>query len=329
MEKFHKLLQRQIKRHLSGLSPTYLEPLGEFLKVVSQTYEDFEVDRLLIERSMELSSQEMMTLNHQLRTHQDRLIQTVEERTADLRKAKELAENANHAKSVFLANISHELRTPMHGILSFARFGQKKVEGSSKEKLKIYFDEIHGSGLRLMSLLNDILDLSKLEAGKVDYLFEQKDLVEIASAVQSEMNLLAEEHRIKIEIKSENPEILVVIDKEKITQVMRNLVSNAIKFSNAGTSIQIAIDNLGNSIRCKVINFGIGIPDEECETVFDKFSQSSRTRNGAGGTGLGLAICREIIQQHGGNIWAKSIRGRETELVFELPIDQGGKVKNG
>jgi signal transduction histidine kinase len=236
-----------------------------------------------------------------------------------LRSEKDVAEKANHAKSVFLANMSHELRTPMHGILSFAKFGQQKIGTATQEKLKSYFDEIHDSGLRLMSLLNDLLDLSKLESGKIVYSMRESDLSEITSSVVSEMTAFAEEKKVKVKVDSLESKVSGIFDGERVMQVVRNLLSNAIKFSEKETTIQITIGQSAENLICQVTNQGLGIPESELETIFDKFVQSSKTKTGAGGTGLGLAICKEIINQHGGKIWAESKENGETRFIFEIP----------
>jgi len=236
-----------------------------------------------------------------------------------LRSERDTSEKANQAKSVFLANVSHELRTPMHGILSFARFGQQKFETSTKEKLKSYFDEIYDSGSRLMTLLNDLLDLSKLEAGKITYSMQELDLGEIVQIVISEMAAFARENGLKLETTGDASNVIGTFDGDRIMQVVRNLISNAIKFSEKGTAVQIVLDQDQDKILCQVINHGVGIPKDELESVFDKFVQSSKTRSGAGGTGLGLAICREIVQQHGGRVWAESDLNSETRFIVELP----------
>lgn len=242
-------------------------------------------------------------------------IQTSNER---IQHEKQQAEQANKSKSVFLANISHELRTPMHGILSFARFGQQKIDTVDKERLKSYFDEISDCGARLMSLLNDLLDLSKLEAGKATYNMRNSNLIDVLDTVQSEMQAFAEEKQLKIEISKPNDQIIAEFDPEKILQVLRNIISNAIKFSNEGSTINISVNTNEAKIRCSVSNQGVGIPKDECKAVFDTFTQSSVTRTGAGGTGLGLAICREIVHHHGGEIWVESELGALTTFVFEL-----------
>lgn len=230
-----------------------------------------------------------------------------------------VAEAANQAKSLFLANISHELRTPMHGVLSFARFGQQKFETSSKEKLKTYFDEIHDSGTRLMRLLNDLLDLSKMEAGKMNYTMREDDLIEVVQLVQSEMRALCADKGLKFELIKNQTDLLGTFDRERLAQVIRNLLSNAIKFSEKGSTVKVLLSGTTERLSCCVSNRGVGIQESELEFVFDKFVQSSKTNTGAGGTGLGLAICKEIIEEHQGRIWAESKVGQETRFTLEFP----------
>ncbi len=273
------------------------------------------------ESLLESKSRELYQINKNLESE-------VDLRTKDLQIARDQAVKANLAKSEFLANMSHELRTPMHGILSFARFGQQKIEQSSKEKLKSYFDEIYDSGSRLMSLLNDLLDLAKMESGKMTYIYSEGDLLSMARAVSSEMSAFAKEKGLRIETSEES--VLAVFDSERLMQVMRNLLSNAIKFSTKNTAIKIKIELFNENVKCSLSNKGVGIPPEELSLVFDKFSQSSRTRNGSGGTGLGLPICKEIIEHHKGSIWAENV-AEETCFIFEIPraaIEVSSKADN-
>ena len=241
-----------------------------------------------------------------------------------LKTKSEAAEKVNQAKSLFLANISHELRTPMHGILSYARFGKQKID-SPKEKLAVYFDEIYESGNRLMSLLNDLLDLSKLEAGKMELRPIHGNLLDCASTVTSELRAYAEERGLTIELKGIAALPVARLDETRIQQVVRNLISNAIKFSSDSKRILVEIEANSHFVRCRVTNWGVGIPSDEVHAIFDRFVQSSRTSSGSGGTGLGLAICREIIHRHSGSIWVES-SGQETSFVFELPIVRGETI---
>lgn len=242
-----------------------------------------------------------------------------------LRIERDAALKANETKSIFLANMSHEIRTPMHGILSYARFGLQRCEQSSKEKLKSYFEEIYGSSMRLMKLLDEILDLSRLEAGKVSYMMKETNLVSLASSVCSQMSLFAKEKGLDIKVLSEEEDVPAVLDATRIGQVLSNLVSNAIKFSTKGT-VEIRIDSEDGEVTCRVMNQGVGIPQNELDQIFEKFVQSSKTKTGAGGTGLGLAICREIIKDHEGKIWAESDKSGETCFTFSLPRKMKVKV---
>jgi len=271
----------------------------------------------------------------ELQRNRSHLEELISAQTADLKQAKEAAERANRAKSEFLANISHELRTPMHGILSFSGIGIKNSHKSPREKLNNYFDRINQSGKRLLLLLNDLLDLSKLEADKMEFNFAYNALDELVLLVISELNALIAEKKLTVKMIGNEIDTSVTCDKERIMQVIHNLLSNAIKFSHPDSAITIAFSfttiedktkpdkrliNKQSAIRVDFKDEGVGVPVNELETIFDQFAQSSKTNTGAGGTGLGLAICKEIIEGHHGIIRAQSIFGQGTTISFSIPL---------
>jgi PAS domain S-box-containing protein len=280
-------------------------------------------------------------MEDELRRHRKELEQMVNERTANLKKvneqlrkeiddrkqaerdlliAKGQAEAANQAKSEFLANMSHELRTPLHSILSFASFGIKKYAVSKPEKLLDYFNRIKQSGKTLLGLVNDLLDLAKLESGKMTFAFEPTNLVMLIKSVVNELEPLLLERSLSIRYEAPKFDGEVMLDAVKIKQVLRNLLDNAIRFSPGGGIININIFRSDRSVKVSVRDGGPGIPQNELKAVFDKFVQSSKTKTGAGGTGLGLAICNEIIMEHKGRIWAENKPEGGVTLSFEIPL---------
>ncbi|MGD8566613.1 MAG: hybrid sensor histidine kinase/response regulator [Gammaproteobacteria bacterium] len=250
---------------------------------------------------------------------------------ANLIRAKQAADKANRAKTEFLANMSHELRTPMHAILSFASMGNEKTGQAPEEKLQRYFSRIEESGKRLLYMLNDLLDLSKLEAGKMNFLVDQGDLVHIVDKVVNEFQGLLKKNELRLHLEPPSVSTTACFDSDRMFQVVSNLVSNAVKFSTPQgvITLKFSDDTLSlrngqqvDALRLSVSDQGIGIPQEELQTVFDKFVQSSETNTGAGGTGLGLAICKQIIEQHGGRIFAENNADAGTSFHLIVPRQQ-------
>lgn len=264
--------------------------------------------------------------------HRDHLQALVEERTAGLLAAKEAAERASAAKSEFLANISHELRTPMHSILSFAALGNEKATSVAPEKLAHYFQRIHQSGERLLGLLNSLLDLAKLEAGMMLLAPAVQDVLPAIREAVAEAEGWAGERGLRIVAAIDCEDTAAAVDRDRFGQVLRNLLSNAIKFSPPGGTVTIALaestlprgrrsndpSDLA-ALQIVVSDDGVGIPEEELESIFDKFVQSSLTKSGAGGTGLGLSICREIVIAHRGAIRACNNPQGGASFIVTLP----------
>jgi len=244
----------------------------------------------------------------------------LKERTIELEKAKKMAEAANNAKSAFLSNVSHELRTPMHGILSFASFGIKKHATANPDKILDYFKKIRHCGETLLTLLNELLDLAKLESGKTTFKFRPANLSSLINIVRGECDLLVLEHNLTIRCENLEANKKITLDADKIKQVLRNLLNNAIKFSPEGGTIDVISSRKDESIIVSVRDQGAGIPENELDSIFGKFVQSSKTKASAGGTGLGLPICREIIAAHKGRIWAENNPDKGANISFEIPL---------
>jgi len=244
----------------------------------------------------------------------------LEQQATELTIARDAAEAATQAKSDFLANMSHELRTPLHGILSFANYGLKNGATAEPKKLHRYFSTIRDSGMTLLGLVNDVLDLAKLEAGKMSLDKRQVDLKALVATVVDEFESMTRDKNVSIQLLNFDNNHKIQADPTRIMQVVRNLLSNALKFSPEQASVSISAREEHRSLLVAVAGQGPGIPANEVEAIFYKFVQSSKTRTGAGGTGLGLAICREIIAVHGGTIWAENKPGRGAVFSFTLPL---------
>jgi len=253
---------------------------------------------------------------------------TEKKKTEIMRLEKESAELANISKSEFLANMSHELRTPMHGILSFARFGIKNIDKEDKAKNLKYFERINVSGERLLALLNDLLDLSKLEAGKMEFDIVDADLEKVVEHCVAEQQARINEMNLSVIINAKHSS-QVACDAVRIGQVITNFLSNAIKFSPEQSEIIITIQPQAlkqgeqsiNGIQLSIEDNGVGIPPNELDVVFDKFIQSSKTKTNAGGTGLGLSICTEIIKGHHGKLWAENGKNGGAIFYFLIPVE--------
>jgi signal transduction histidine kinase len=260
-----------------------------------------------------------------------KLQSVVEQKTNHLKIAVEKAEESNRAKSEFLANMSHELRTPLHAIISFSDFGQKDIAKEKFKRLPEYFNNINVSGKKLLTLLNDLLDLSKLEANKIQLDLKIIDIHSIIEIILGEQQTVLDNKNIIAIVNQPDCSTKIEIDALKVEQVIRNIMTNAIKFTDNGKEIQISytqtslqLDGKKNipAIEVAICDQGIGIPDDELESVFDKFIQSSKTRSQAGGTGLGLAISQSIIHSHKGIMWAERNPEGGSIFKFSLPISQ-------
>jgi signal transduction histidine kinase len=265
-------------------------------------------------------NEEKLVREKELSDAYNEIIKTQEELLLKAHKAG-LAESANKMKSDFLANMSHELRTPMHAILSYAKFGHSKFDTTEAEKLREYFKIISDTGDNLLELLNDLLDISKLEEGKMTYEFKTHSLILLINEVVVRFKARLHEKGVNIKITSDKTN-KIILDKEKMKQVLTNLLSNAVKFTARNSTIGIDIVSDEEHCTLGIADNGVGIPKDEIEEIFSKFYQSTKTANGAGGTGLGLAISKDIVLAHKGKIWAEN---RESGgSIFKIRIPLGG-----
>jgi len=235
---------------------------------------------------------------------------------------RELSAASQH-KSEFLANMSHELRTPLNAIIGFSEVLTDRMFGELNEKQEEYLKDIYVSGTHLLSLINDILDLSKIEAGRME--LELSDF-HLPTALDNALTLVRERAgRRSISLQMSVDERLgeVRADERKIRQVVLNLLSNAIKFTPEGGRIEVAAVAKDGLVEVSVSDTGVGIAPEDQEAVFEEFRQVGTAEKRAEGTGLGLTLCRKFIELHGGRIWVKSQVGAGSTFTFTIPVRRG------
>jgi len=245
-----------------------------------------------------------------------RLFREIADKSAQL-------EAASRHKSEFLANMSHELRTPLNAIIGFSEVLTERMFGELNEKQDEYLKDIHASGQHLLSLINDILDLSKIEAGRME--LERSDF-DLPNALENALILVRERaSRRGIRLGSTVEERLGVIsgDERKVKQVLLNLLSNALKFTPEGGQINVRAVLNNDVAEVSVTDTGVGIAPEDQEAVFEEFQQVGGAEKKAEGTGLGLALSRKFIELHGGRIWVKSQVGVGSTFTFTLPVRRG------
>jgi len=256
--------------------------------------------------------------------------QNLRESNSALDEARRIAEQASEAKSRFLMNMSHEFRTPMHAILNYTSMCLKCRAGDPK--LYKYIENTRAAGVRLLGLLNGLLDLTKLEEGKVELHVEPVDIRDLLQETQLELGSLLEEKNIRNTLQVGPENTVITADKGRLAQVIVNLFSNAIKFSPNSSLIEIVLSEAQTesgqpALQLTMLDEGPGIPENELGKIFDRFGQSSQTKAADGGAGLGLTICRELIALHGGRIWAANRVTGGAAMSFVIP--RGGPHGHG
>jgi signal transduction histidine kinase len=228
-------------------------------------------------------------------------------------------EAASLHKSEFLANMSHELRTPLNAILGFSQVLREQLFGEVNEKQAEYLDDILSSGNHLLSLINDVLDLSKVEAGQVELEIAPFSLREALERGVVMVRDRASNGGIKVALAADPKVDVVEGDERRIRQVIFNLLSNAVKFTPAGGAVDVSAAQADGEVRVSVADSGPGIAPEDHERIFEEFQQSEAGAEQREGTGLGLALSKRLVELHGGRIWVDSELGKGSTFVFTLP----------
>ena len=251
-----------------------------------------------------------------------RLFQEIQEKSHQLETANERLKELDRLKSDFVSNVSHELRTPLTAIKGAVDLLLREVPGPLNENQAHYLSRVRSNTQHLAGLINDLLDLSKIEEGKIQLDAGRVSLGGLLHEVMETVKPMAAEKPVLLEVDVPEPSALVWADRDKITQVLMNLIGNAIKFTPSDGRIGVSTANDRRGwVRVSIRDAGPGIPASEQEKIFEKFYQV--TQDGGPkpkGTGLGLAISKSLVELHGGKIWVESEPGRGSTFSFTLPV---------
>ena len=238
-------------------------------------------------------------------------------------RARDAAEESSRAKSEFIANISHELRTPLQSILGFSELGM--MRSAQTPKLQSMFTDIHSSGDRMLALVNNLLDVSRIDSAMAAVTLERTDVRDLVQTVIQDMHPQLAARNFQLDIALGTTPLVAKVDPLRFAQVIRNVTANAIKFSPDGSTIDVTGKLLTNAVSeaaevcISIRDRGVGIPPKELEHIFEAFVQSSQTKDGSGGTGLGLAICRRVMDAHHGRIVAENMPDGGATFRIYLP----------
>jgi signal transduction histidine kinase/DNA-binding response OmpR family regulator len=251
----------------------------------------------------------------------------------EIREARHAAEQANRAKSTFLANMSHELRTPLNAIIGYSEMMLEEAEDLEEDVFSEDLHKVHSAGTHLLSLINDVLDLSKIEAGRTELFLEDFSVEELVNSVTSSVEPMMAKNGNDLALAISDRNSLLHQDLTKLRQSLLNLLSNAAKFTENGTvtlTAQIEVDNDEQWLTLSVTDTGIGIAADKHEKLFDEFSQAdASTTRQYGGTGLGLAISRRFCELMGGNIFLRSAPGKGSTFKIRVPVRLATEAESG
>ena len=275
-------------------------------------------------------AEEFNRMAEQLEGSYANLEQKVDERTQELaatleqldEKSREL-ETASRHKSQFLANMSHELRTPLNAILGFSQLLRGEVYGDLNEKQEEYLDDILTSAGHLLALINDILDLSKVEAGQIELEVAPFSLREALERGVVMVRERATKDGVRVALEAYPEADIVSGDERRVRQVIFNLLSNAVKFTPQGGTVDVSAVRVNGEVRVSVADTGPGIAREDHDRIFEEFQQTEAGAAQREGTGLGLALSKRLVELHGGRIWVDSELGKGSTFVFTLPAREG------
>lgn len=241
----------------------------------------------------------------------------------NLRRAKEDADGANKAKSAFLANMSHELRTPLNAIIGFSELMKNQTFGPvNNPKYEEYLSDIHFSARHLLDIINDVLDMSKIEAGKVNLIESEVDVGDVMESVARIMSDRAEAASVTLDVDTGRHMPSIRADQRLLRQILINLVANAVKFSPAGKTVQVTAKMIrpGNHLRISVVDEGCGIPHDKIRHVLEPFGQVNDPKHYTGqGTGLGLPLAKAMVELHEGKLTLESEEGKGTRVHLDFP----------
>ena len=313
LDKFETVLSEINKKFVTQLKDDFLNLEDCFYKVFSSVKTDI-LDILVKEGEIKREKEKAEALSEKLRLLNKNLEDIVDQRTKELSFSKEVAESANKAKSEFLAKISHEMRTPLTPIIGYSKLLLKEYPNSEiKDKLDI----IHTSGVKLLNFTNELLDFSKIESGKVDLNFESFSVKELFQEIFYEHNSLAVTKNLKFEIKYDKNDTTIYSDKMKIYEIVKNLIHNAIKYTNKGfVFCEVNVKN--NFLNFTVYDSGIGISKDHLEYIFESFGQINKHSSGAG---LGLSITKKLVEILKGTITVESKVMVGTTFNVSIPIE--------